>query len=62
MTNEERLLEFIRKHPGKDDDELALMTQIEPRQQVNQICNRLAKKGVLVREKGPKNKLVNRIR
>jgi predicted transcriptional regulator len=62
MTNQQRLLEFIREHPGEDDDELARLTQIEPRQQVNQICNRLAKKGVLVREKGPRNKLVNRTR
>ncbi len=62
MTNEEKLLEYIRLHPGKDDDELARLTGIKPRQQVNQICNRLEKKGYLVRENGPLNKLVNRVR
>jgi hypothetical protein len=61
MTNEELLLDCMKKHPRKDDDELALLTKIQPRQQVNQICNRLAKKGYLVREMGPRGKLVNRI-
>ena len=62
MTNEDRVLDFIKRHPGRDDDEISLALKITPRQQVNQICNRLLKQGRIRRTKGPLDKLVNTVR
>src|SRR4026209_679822 len=43
MTNKEESLDLINKHPdGLDDDDSAQMTGIQPRQQVQQLCNQLA--------------------
>jgi hypothetical protein len=43
MTNKEEIYDLIRDHPeGLDDDDIAQMTGIQPRQQVQQICNQLA--------------------
>src|SRR4026207_261240 len=43
MTNKEEIFDLINKHPGGlDDDDIAEMTGIQPRQQVQQICNQLA--------------------
>src|SRR5437899_10960594 len=43
MTNKEEIFDLIQKHPeGVDDDDISKMTGIEPRQQVQQICNQLA--------------------
>jgi hypothetical protein len=61
MTNIERVLQYVRAHPGKDDDDLSEVLNIKPRQQVNQICNRLVREGVMLREVGPSGKIVNRI-
>ena len=42
MTNTQRVLELIRKHPeGLDDDEITEILGIKQRQQVYQICTRL---------------------
>ncbi len=42
MTNTQRTLELINKHPeGLDDDEITKMLGIKQRQQVYQICTRL---------------------
>lgn len=59
MTNEDRVLDFIRRYPGRDDDEISTTLRILPRQQVNQICNRLLKRGLIRRAKGAQGKLVN---
>src|ERR1041384_7876439 len=43
MTNKEEIFDLINKHPGGwDDDDIAEMTGIQPRQQVQQLCNQLA--------------------
>jgi hypothetical protein len=42
-TNKEDVFELIQKHPeGLDDDDISAITGITPRQQVQQLCNRLA--------------------
>jgi hypothetical protein len=51
MTNIETVEKMIRGHPeGIDDDEIALNTGIQPRQQIHQICSRLAAAGKIRRE------------
>ena len=43
MTNKEEIFDLIKNHPeGLDDDDIAEMTGIQPRQQVQQLCNQLA--------------------
>jgi hypothetical protein len=43
MTNKEEVFGLIQSHPeGLDDDDIAEMTGIQPRQQVQQLCNQLA--------------------
>lgn len=59
MNNSERVLEFVSRFPGRDDDEIAAALKITPRQTVNIICRRLCETNVLRRERGPKGKLVN---
>lgn len=59
MTNADRILELLGAHPGLDDDEIAKLAQISPRQQVNQLCRRLEANGLLVRRKGPSGKVCN---
>src|SRR6058998_4196103 len=42
-TNKEEIYNLIRNHPeGLDDDDISKITGIEPRQQVQQLCNQLA--------------------
>ena len=59
MTNEDRVLECVRRNTGKNDDELSALLKIMPRQQVNQICRRLEARGALKRTLGPQGKIVN---
>ena len=41
--NKEEIFDLIQSHPeGLDDDDISTMTGIEPRQQVQQLCNQLA--------------------
>src|SRR5437773_10678877 len=41
--NKEEIFDLIQKHPeGLDDDDISKMTGIEPRQEVQQLCNQLA--------------------
>src|SRR5215217_369663 len=43
MTNREEIFDLINSHPeGLDDDDIAGLTGIQPRQQVQQLCNQLA--------------------
>jgi len=43
MTNKEEIYDLINSHPeGLDDDDIAEITGIQPRQQVQQLCNQLA--------------------
>lgn len=59
MTNAERILRELRQHPGLTDAELRDRTGIQPHQQVNQICRRLAEAGALVRREGSDGRIVN---
>jgi hypothetical protein len=59
MNNIERIADFIRRFPGRDDDEISVALEIEPRQVVNQVCRRLAKAGQVERRPNPTGKLGN---
>lgn len=59
MSHAERILELLGRQPGLDDDELAKLAGIQPRQQVNQICRRLETQGVILRRPGPSGKIGN---
>ena len=42
-SNKEEVFELIQQHPeGLDDDDICAITGIRPRQQVQQLCSRLA--------------------
>ncbi len=61
QTHAQRIVELLRQRAGLDDDEIAKALSIEPRQTVNQVCNRLAKRNVIRRERGLSGKIVNRL-
>ena len=51
MTNKEEVFDLIQGHPeGLDDDDIAELTGIQPRQQVQQLCNQLANSKRIRRE------------
>jgi transcription initiation factor IIE alpha subunit len=55
MKNEQRILDFLAKHnQGYDDDQLSELLNIQPRQQVNQICRRLENQGKIQRYRASK--------
>jgi predicted transcriptional regulator len=52
MTNKDKIIQFLGKaERGYDDDELSNILNIFPRQQVNQICRRLEKQGIIIRRR-----------
>lgn len=59
MTNRDRILDYIQKLPGRDDDEIAVALGISHRQAVNAACRQLEKARVISRRTGAKGKLVN---
>lgn len=64
MTNTDTVFELIARHPeGLDDDELSRTTGVEPRQQIHQICTRLAGEGrisrISVQKPGKRRKIHN---
>lgn len=61
QTHAQRIVGLLHQRPGLDDDEIATTLGIEPRQTVNQVCNRLAKSSVIRRERGLSGKIVNRL-
>lgn len=62
MNNFERVIAAITDAGrGLTDKEVGDLTGISPHAQVNQICNKLAKRGVTIREAGPEGTLVNRV-
>lgn len=58
-THAQRILAFVTRFPGRDDDEISKALAIQPRQTVNQICRELAAAGRLRREPGPLGKIAN---
>lgn len=59
MTNAERILDFISRFPGRDDDEIAAALKLSQRQQVNQVARQLEKRGQVRRAPGPTGKIAN---
>jgi len=59
VNNSERIADFVRRFPGRDDDEISAGLRIEPRQTVNQVCRALVKAGVVERRPNPTGKLGN---
>lgn len=59
MGNRERIAEYVRCFPGKDDDEISEALGIKPRQTVNHICRELAKAGMITRQPTFRGKLGN---
>jgi hypothetical protein len=60
MSNTDTILAMIHESSGLTDAELVRLTGIRPHQQVNQICNRLARNGHIRRERDARGLLVNR--
>ena len=60
MSNADTILAAIHQSSGLTDAELVGLTGIEPHQQVNQICNRLARNGRIRRERDSGGLFVNR--
>ena len=62
-THAQRILRALAaaNHPI-NDDELSQRLRIQPRQTVNQICRKLEKQGLLLRQAGPDGKIVNVLR
>ncbi len=54
-----RIMALLADSPGLNDDEIASALSIEPRQTVNQVCRRLAARGVLERTRGSAGKIIN---
>jgi hypothetical protein len=51
MTHKEEIFDLIARHPeGLDDDDIAQITGIQPRQQVQQLCNQLADSRRILRQ------------
>ena len=59
MTNADKFLDYVRKFPGRDDDQASQDLKIRPRQQVNQMANRLQRAGSIKRKISPTGKLAN---
>jgi hypothetical protein len=58
-THADRIMALLARSPGLNDDEIAKELSIEPRQTVNQVCRRLAARGVLERTTGRTGKIIN---
>jgi hypothetical protein len=61
VNNEQKIIAAIRQYGALDDDELCLRSGVQSRQQVNQICRRLERRGIVGRARGTSGKLVNQI-
>lgn len=59
MKPEELILAILQRFPGLDDDALAKLSGIEPRQKVSQACRDLESQGHLVRERQEHGRIVN---
>lgn len=59
MNNRDLICDFVKRYPGRDDDEISKTLRIFPRQSVNQACRSLERAGAIKREVGPQGKLVN---
>lgn len=61
MTLQEQILELLKNGSALDDDQITAHLDVM-RQAVNRTCRTLAGQGIIVREYGAQDKIVNRIR
>lgn len=59
MSVKDRILDFVARFPGRDDDEIASALSIRPRQTVNLACRELMKADRVERRVGPRGKIAN---
>ena len=59
VSHRDRIIDFTRRFPGRNDDEISNALQIKPRQIVNQVCRALAKAGMIERRPTSSGKLGN---
>lgn len=59
MGHRERVLDFVSRFAGRDDDEIAQALHITRRQTVNQICRALVQSGQLERRPNGQGKIGN---
>jgi hypothetical protein len=59
VAHNDRILEFVRSFPGRDDDQIAATLDIRPRQTVNQICRALSVAGKIERRPNASGKIGN---
>jgi hypothetical protein len=59
VSQRDMIVDFIRRFPGRDDDEISKTLKIFPRQSVNQACRALLRIGHIERRSGPSGKLAN---
>ena len=62
MTPENLIIAILERFPGLDDDELSIISGLQPRQKVSQICRDLESQGLLVRERKEHGKIVNKVK
>jgi hypothetical protein len=60
-THAQRIIALLSEGAELDDDEIASVLSINPRQTVNQICRQLAARGLLRRGRGSSGKIVNSV-
>jgi hypothetical protein len=58
-TLADRLLAYVRAHPGLDDDELHQRLGTTQRQTINQYARKLEAAGLIERRTGPRAKIIN---
>ena len=61
MTNADRILAALGSGGPLTDADLRRVTGIEPHQQVNQICRRFEREGIIKREPGPDGRILNKL-
>ena len=61
MTNTDRIMSALDRHGPLTDAELRKLTGVEPHQQVNQICRRLAAEGRILRAQSIGGGIVNQL-
>lgn len=59
MDIRERVADFVRRFPGRDDDEISAALRIRPRQTINQACRALERAGLIERKPGMNGKIAN---
>lgn len=59
MRHRDRIIEYVNRFPGRDDDELSKALQIYPRQTVNMECRKLEADGLIERRPCRSGKLAN---